>query len=1316
MIDIGLPIIVRPAFTLGGRGGGIARTPEEFRAIVRRGLDASPIGQILLDESVIGWGEFELEVMRDHNDNCVIVCSIENIDPMGVHTGDSVTVAPQQTLTDRLYQQLRDQAFTVIRAVGVETGGSNVQFAVNPVTEEIMVIEMNPRVSRSLGAGLQGDRLSDREDRRAPGRRLRAGGDRQRHHAAHAGLLRADDRLRRRQVAALRLREVLRRRRAPDHAHEVRRRGDGDRAHVPAGVRARRCAAASWTPMPSVERLAWRSCSTAWRCPARTATTCCSRRFAAGAERRGDRAAHEDRPLVPARAARSSPPTPRRRSPASGRTSPSTPARPSSPPRRRTTTRAGSVRVAAPTRSAAATSRASSSSAPGPNRIGQGIEFDYCCVHAAMTVRESGRDAVMVNCNPETVSTDYDTSDRLYFEPLTLEDVLGVVEIEQPEGVIVQFGGQTPLKLAAGLQDAGVPILGTSVDAIDLAEDRGRFGALLGAARLQGAALRHRARRRRGAGGLRAGRLPAARAPELRARRARDGDRLLAPRTSPTTCAARAGPAPATARDLPRPLPGERDRGRRRRALRRRDVWIGGIMQHVEEAGIHSGDSACVLPPHSLGPGDARRDPRAHARHRARAGHRRADQHPVRGHARRRGCSSSRPTRAPRAPCRSSPRRSACRWRRWPAGSCSASASRTSGCRRRRWPTDHVCVKEAVLPFDRFTGSDALLGPEMRSTGEVMGVARDFPTAFAKAQAAAGALLPSEGTVFITLTDGDKAGAYAIASRLEDLGFRIVATRRHGAGDPRHGRARRRRAQEGRRGLAERRRLHRGRRGRPRHQHADRLGRARRRLGDPPRRGRPRDPLHHDAVGRPRRRARDLRRAQRRADGAVAAGAAPRPPAASDEAARAARPPARRGRRARRRRRLPACCTPTIRAGRRPRRASSTCSPPSSAGARARTSGPTCRARSPTWRGARRPAELHARGRRARHDTAWPSCEADDELWLTGPLGEGFREPSDGRRAILAGGGVGVPPLRALAGALDDPRVRVDALLGFRDAHHARVAERSSTARACRSPPTTARSATTASSPSCWPPSSTPTTTRSSTPAGRPACSKRCARCAPPATCPRSSRWRPAWPAASAPATAASCRVRDGGYVRLCVDGPVLDADRLDLVPGALMRAGRVLRPDARAPDRQRLGHVRRDRRPARVRRRAAGRLPVQRVRLQDDHAGAARRQPAAAAVGGAGRDDQLDRPAQPRPATATSSTTCRSSRGCRCRSSRTSWARRRPRSRALVEAVDARARGRRDRAQRVVSERRDGPGHRRRPGVARRARARRAAARPASR
>ena len=299
---IGLPAIVRPAFTLGGRGGGIARTEEEYRTIVARGLAASPITQVLIDQSVIGWGEFELEVMRDHNDNVVIVCSIENLDPMGVHTGDSVTVAPQQTLTDRLYNKLRDQAMACIRAVGVETGGSNVQFAVNPSTEEILVIEMNPRVSRSSRAGLQGHRLPDRQDRRAPGRRVLAGGDPQRHHAGHAGELRADDRLRGRQVAALRLREVQRRQRRAVDAHEVRRRGDGHRPHLLPGVpEGHALARARLAAAPGRARR--RDAAGHARAPDLRSLRRHPRGLPQGGHDRGD--PHQDvhRPVVPARAA-----------------------------------------------------------------------------------------------------------------------------------------------------------------------------------------------------------------------------------------------------------------------------------------------------------------------------------------------------------------------------------------------------------------------------------------------------------------------------------------------------------------------------------------------------------------------------------------------------------------------------------------------------------------------------------------------------------------------------------------------------------------------------------------------------------------------------------------------------------------------------------------------------------------------------------------------------------------------------------------------------------------------------------------------------
>jgi carbamoyl-phosphate synthase large subunit len=764
LIDLGLPIVVRPAYTLGGRGGGIARTPEEFRRIVAQGIEASPISQVLLDESVLGWGEFELEVMRDHNDNVVIVCSIENIDPMGVHTGDSVTVAPQQTLPDRLYQKLRDQAIAVIRAVGVETGGSNVQFAVNPATEEVVVIEMNPRVSRSsaLASKATGFPIAKIAAKLAVGYALEeidnditkltpasfeptidyvvvkwprfafekfAGADEGlTTHMKSVGEAMAIGRTFRQAFGkAMRSRELdapvttagdlLERLETPswdryDVLLEAFRQGA-----TPADVHAR-TAIDPWF-LRELQVLAldpgepfrgtrtYRSVDT---CAAEFAAS--TPYFYSGWERgqarhevhRGDRA---------------------------------------------------SVVILG----------------SGPNRIGQGIEFDYCCVHAAMTVRASGRDAVMVNCNPETVSTDYDTSDRLYFEPLTLEDVLAVVEVERPEGVIVQFGGQTPLKLAAGLQAAGVPVLGTSVDAIDLAEDRGRFGDLLD--RL----------------GLRAPRWATAHSvDEAIAASERVAFPLL---VRPSYVLG------GRAMEIVYSTAGLHDYLRRTGNGRAREiyldrflenaievdvdalcdgenVWIGGIMQHVEEAGVHSGDSACVLPPHSLG-----RDMLDEIR-RATEGLAKAlgvvglvnVQYAV--HEGQLHVIEANPRASRTVPFVSKAigvplAKMACRLMLGERlEDLDLPAEPMAG--------GHVSVKEAVLPFDRFAGSDAVLGPEMRSTGEVMGIARDFPTAFAKAQAAAGSHLPAEGTVFITVTDSDKPGAGGLAVLFSDLGFRIVAT------------------------------------------------------------------------------------------------------------------------------------------------------------------------------------------------------------------------------------------------------------------------------------------------------------------------------------------------------------------------------------------------------------------------------------------------------------------------------------------------------------------------------------------------------------
>jgi carbamoyl-phosphate synthase large subunit len=784
-----LPCIVRPAYTLGGRGGGIARTSEEFRTIVERGLEASPIGQVLLDQSVLGWGEFELEVMRDNADNVVIVCSIENVDPMGVHTGDSVTVAPQQTLTDRLYQRLRDQAIAVIRAVGVETGGSNVQFAVNPQTEEILVIEMNPRVSRSsaLASKATGFPIAKIAARLAVGYRLEeidnditgvtpacyeptidyvvvkwprfafekfpGTSSTLTTHMKSVGEAMAIGRTFGQAFAkALRSRELDK----PPCLSDVPEQELLDGLEVP-GPERFEAILELLRRGTGVESIRARTSIDPWFL--RELLTLAEDPEAPFAGERGFRSVDTCAAEFPAQ-------TPYyysgwERPPAAG-----APA---------------SNEVVRGERQSIVILGA------GPNRIGQGIEFDYCCVHAAMTVRESGRDAVMINCNPETVSTDYDTSDRLYFEPLTLEDVLGVVAVERPEGVVVQFGGQTPLKLAAGLAAAGVPLLGTSVEAIDLAEDRGRFGALL-------AELGYSAPPYATACSVREALVQAdevgypllVRPSYVLGGRAME---IVYSRDGLADYLSREPPPDADAADVP---PGTSSKPSifLDRFLENAtevdvdalcdgtEVWIGGIMQHVEEAGVHSGDSACVLPPHSLGE-EMLEQIRSATRELALAigvvGLMNVQYAVYSGElyvieanprASRTVPFVSKAVGVPLA-------KLACRIM---LGERIADFELPAG-RQGLGYGDHVSVKEAVLPFDRFEGADAVLGPEMRSTGEVMGIARDFPTAFAKAQAAAGVPLPGEGTAFITVTDSDKSGAFAIAQTLHDVGFAIVATR-----------------------------------------------------------------------------------------------------------------------------------------------------------------------------------------------------------------------------------------------------------------------------------------------------------------------------------------------------------------------------------------------------------------------------------------------------------------------------------------------------------------------------------------------------------
>jgi len=779
--QLGLPFIVRPAFTLGGTGGGVVRTGGEIERIVGGGLAASPIGQVLLEESVLGWGEFELEVMRDRTDNVVVVCSIENLDPMGVHTGDSVCVAPQQTLPDRLYQQLRDQAIAVIRAIGVETGGSNVQFAVNRETEEIVIIEMNPRVSRSsaLASKATGFPIAKIAARLAVGYTLQeipnditratpasfepaidycvikwprfafekfpgADGGLTTHMKSVGEAMALGRTFQQAFAKALRSRELDTRPQYPDdletltaltalpgaerfdHLLEALRRGASvQELHRLTDID-------PWFLHELSELAADPNAPFAGQRTYKAVDTCAAEfaaqtpYFYSGWERPpagGGGPAHEV------------------------------------------------VRGAEPSVVILGS---------GPNRIGQGIEFDYCCVHAAQTVRESGRDAVMVNCNPETVSTDYDTSDRLYFEPLTLDDVLAVCEIERPEGVVVQFGGQTPLKLAAGLHAAGVTVLGTSIDAIDLAEDRSRFGALLDEL------------------GYSAPPYATATSAEQALAQAPNVGFPLLVRPSYVL----GGRSMEIVYDLAglqdylrRVEIGELDSARRTIYLDRflensievdvdalcdgDDVWIAGIMQHVEEAGIHSGDSACVLPPHTLGHEmleRIREQTTGIARALGVVGLLNV-QFAIRGDDRLYVIEAN-PRASRTVPFVSKAiglplAKLACRIM---LGERVADVV-PDAARQRAARDGHVCVKEAVLPFDRFAGADSLLGPEMRSTGEVMGIAADFPTAFAKAQAAAGAKLPDSGTVFLTVSDGDKAAVVGIATMLHDLGFRIIATR-----------------------------------------------------------------------------------------------------------------------------------------------------------------------------------------------------------------------------------------------------------------------------------------------------------------------------------------------------------------------------------------------------------------------------------------------------------------------------------------------------------------------------------------------------------
>jgi carbamoyl-phosphate synthase large subunit len=814
----GFPIIIRPSFTMGGSGGGIAYNREEFEEIVARGLDLSPTTEVLLEESVIGWKEFEMEVVRDRADNCIIICSIENLDPMGVHTGDSITVAPAQTLTDKEYQRMRDASIAVLRKIGVETGGSNVQFAVNPEDGRLLVIEMNPRVSRSsalaskatgfpiakvaakLAVGYTLDELRNeitggatpasfeptidyvvtkiprftfekfpgavnrlttqmksvgevmsigrtfQESLQKALRGLETDAD---GFNEIAGVITDDDQRAQfnqelRMPGSHRLfyvADAIRQGYTLEELYELTRIDPWflvqieDIVRTEMSLRPRR--------LEDLEPLEFRRLKRKGFADSRLATLL----RVTEQEVRDARWAHGIRPVF-----------------------------------KRVDTCA--AEFATTTAYLYSTYEEECEALPtdrrkimilggGPNRIGQGIEFDYCCVHAAMALRDDGFETIMVNCNPETVSTDYDTSDRLYFESLTLEDVLEIIHIEKPEGVIVQYGGQTPLKLARALEAAGAPIIGTSPDSIDLAEDRERFQDLV--ARLH---LRQPPNR-------------TARSVEAAIRLATEVGYPLIVRPSYVlggrameivygeedlrhymTEAVRVSNASPVLLDRFLDLAVEIDIDCISDGT---DVVIGGIMQHIEQAGVHSGDSGCSIPPYSLDEA-TQAELRVQVEKLARGlnviglmNTQFAIQNgviyilEVNPRASRTVPFVSKAVGQPLAKIAA----------RVMAGRSLAEQGVTG------FDTPpYFSVKESVFPFAKFPEADPILGPEMKSTGEVMGTGRSFGEAYAKAQLASGVIIPRRGTALISVRDRDKPAAVELARLLVERGFDIVATGR----------------------------------------------------------------------------------------------------------------------------------------------------------------------------------------------------------------------------------------------------------------------------------------------------------------------------------------------------------------------------------------------------------------------------------------------------------------------------------------------------------------------------------------------------------
>jgi carbamoyl-phosphate synthase large subunit len=812
---VGFPTIIRPSFTLGGTGGGIAYNKDEFIAGVERGLDASPTREVLIEESVIGWKEFEMEVVRDRKDNCIIVCSIENVDPMGVHTGDSITVAPAQTLTDKEYQIMRNAAIACLREIGVDTGGSNVQFAVNPDDGRMLIIEMNPRVSRSsalaskatgfpiakvaakLAVGYTLDELRneitggatpasfeptidyvvtkvprfafekfpDANDRlttqmKSVGEVMAIGRTFQESmqkalRGLETGLDGFDEKTAERDLIENELgdpgperinyvADAFRCGMTVDEVHDLSRIDPWFLAQIEDIVHQEK--ALDGKTLESVDADSMRRLKRAGFSDRRLAKLLASDQHAVRARR------HElgVRPVF-----------------------------------KRVDTCA--AEFATRTAYMYSTYEEECEAAPtnrrkvmvlggGPNRIGQGIEFDYCCVHAALALRDDGFETIMVNCNPETVSTDYDTSDRLYFEPLTLEDVLEVVHVEQPFGVIVQFGGQTPLKLARDLEANGVPIIGTSPDSIDVAEDRERFQKLLQKLKLKQPANRTARSAQKALTVaeeigyplvVRPSYVLGGRAMEIVYQQS-DLERYMreavkVSNDSPVLLDRFLNDA--TEVDVDAVSDGQ-------------EVVIGGVMEHIEQAGVHSGDSACSLPPFALSKetqDELKRQTVAMARALKVTGLinvqfaiQKNEQDDVvyvlevNPRASRTVPFVGKATGVPLAKI---------------AARCMVGRSLADQDVTGEVVPPYYSVKEAVFPFIKFPGADTILGPEMKSTGEVMGVGTTFAEAFVKSQIASGEELPATGKVFVSVRDDDKPRTVEIARKLASLGFTLVATR-----------------------------------------------------------------------------------------------------------------------------------------------------------------------------------------------------------------------------------------------------------------------------------------------------------------------------------------------------------------------------------------------------------------------------------------------------------------------------------------------------------------------------------------------------------